>query len=79
MMTESKLTLTQSCELIALFEHIDFESLECYARDLKQRMNQCAINYVEGGPFMEQTTYREMQEIYSRVESALINKQINVM
>jgi hypothetical protein len=79
MMTESKLTLTQSCELLALFEHIDFESLECYARDLKQRMNQCAISYIEGGPFIEQQTYLEMQEIYSRVESALINKQINVM
>ena len=79
MQKESKLTLTQSCELLALFEHIYFESLEYFAKDLRHRMNQCAISYIEGGPMIEQQTYLEMQEIYSRVESALINKQINVL
>lgn len=79
MQNESKLTLTQSCELTLIFQTMSLETLETYAGDLKHRMNMCAINYIEGGPFIEQDTYHEMKDIYGRVESALINKQINVL
>ena len=73
------LTLTVSCELTHIFQTMDLDTLELYADNLKQRMNQCAINYIEGGPFIEQSTYLEMKDIYSRVQSALDNKNINVM
>lgn len=79
MINESKLTLTQSCELTLIFQTMSLETLETYAGDLRHRMNMCAINYIEGGPFIEQDTYREMKDIYGRVESALINKQVNVL
>lgn len=79
MQNESKLTLTQSCELTLIFQTMSLETLETYAGDLRHRMNMCAINYIEGGPFIEQDTYREMKDIYGRVESALINKQVNVL
>lgn len=79
MINESKLTLTQSCELTHIFNSMSLEALETYAGDLKHRMNMCAINYIEGGPFIEQETYNEMKDIYGRVESALINKQVNVL
>jgi hypothetical protein len=58
---------------------MSLETLETYAGDLRHRMNMCAINYIEGGPFIEQETYNEMKDIYGRVESALINKQVNVL
>jgi len=79
MIKESKLTLTQSCELTLIFQAMSLETLETYAGDLKHRMNMCAISYVEGGSFIEQETYNEMKDIYGRVESALINKQVNVL
>ena len=79
MTTESKLTLTQSCELILIFQAMSLETLETYAGDLKHRMNMCAINFIEGGPFVEKDTYQEMKDIYERVESALVNKQVNVI
>jgi len=79
MINETKLTLTQSCELTLIFQAMSLETLETYAGDLKHRMNMCAINYIEGGPFIEQDTYREMKDIYGRVESALVNKQVNVL
>ena len=79
MINESKLTLTQSCELTHIFNSMSLEALETYAGDLKHRMNRCAVNYIEGGPFIEQDTYREMKDIYGHVESALINKQVNVL
>lgn len=79
MKVESKLTLTQSCELTLIFQTMSLETLETYAGDLRHRMNMCAINYIEGGPFIEQETYNEMKDIYGRVESALINKQVNVL
>jgi len=79
MKTESKMTLTQSCELTLIFQAMSLETLETYAGDLRHRMNLCAINFIEGGPFIEQETYNEMKDIYGRVESALINKQVNVL
>jgi hypothetical protein len=79
MITESKLTLTQSCELTHIFGTMNIETLGIYAEGLKNRMNQCAINYIEGGPFIEQTTYNEMKDIYEKVEQALVNEQVNVL
>lgn len=79
MINESKLTLTQSCELTLIFQAMSLETLETYAGDLKHRMNMCAINYIEGGPLVEKDTYQEMKDIYGRVESALVNKQVNVL
>jgi hypothetical protein len=79
MQNESKLTLTQSCELTLIFQAMDLETLETYAGDLKHRMNMCAINFIEGGPFVEKDTYQEMKEICGRVENALVNKQVNIM
>ena len=73
------MTLTQSCELTLIFQAMSLETLETYAGDLRHRMNLCAINFIEGGPFIEQETYNEMKDIYGRVESALINKQVNVL
>lgn len=79
MITESKLTLTQSCELTHIFQTMSLEALEIYAKGLKERMHECAINYIEGGPFIEQTTYNEMKDIYEKIEQALINEQVNVL
>ena len=79
MITESKLTLTQSCELTHIFGTMDIVTLGIYAEGLKDRMYQCAINYIEGGPFIEQTTYNELKDIYEKVEEALVNKQVNVL
>jgi len=79
MKTESKMTLTQSCELTLIFQAMSLETLETYVGDLRHRMNLCAINFIEGGSFIEQETYNEMKDIYGRVESALINKQVNVL
>jgi hypothetical protein len=79
MQNESKLTLTQSCELTLIFQAMSLETLETYAGDLRHRMNMCAINFIEGGPFVEKDTYQEMKDIYERVESALVNKQVNVL
>jgi hypothetical protein len=79
MMTESKLTLTAACELTAIFNSMSYDALDMYAQDLGQRMNLCAISYIEGGPMVEQQTYLEMKDILSRVQSALDNKHINVM
>jgi hypothetical protein len=79
MITESKLTLTQSCELTHIFETMSLETLGIYAEGLRDRMNKCAINYIEGGPFIEQTTYNEMKDIYEKIEQALVNAQVNVL
>ena len=78
-MNELKLTLTQSCELTHIFQTMDLGTLEMYADNLKQRMNECAINYIEGGPIVEKDTYLEMKDIYSRVQTALENKKIHVL
>lgn len=56
-----------------------YDALDMYAQDLGHRMNLCAISYIEGGPMVEQQTYLEMKDILSRVQSALDNKNINVM
>jgi len=79
MKTESKLTLTYSCELTAIFNSMSYDALDMYAQDLGHRMNQCAISYIEGGPIVEKETYNEMKDILQRVMSALNNKNINVM
>jgi hypothetical protein len=79
MQNETKLTLTQSCELTAIFQIMSLETLEIYVGDLRQRMNMCAVNFIEGGPFIEKDTYQEMKDIYTRAETALLNKQIHIM
>lgn len=79
MTNQSTLTLTAACELTAIFNSMSYDALDMYAQDLGQRMNQCAISYIEGGPMVEQQTYLEMKDILSRVQSALDNKNINVM
>lgn len=78
MIEESKLTLTQSCELTLIFQAMSLETLETYAGDLKHRMNMCAINFIEGGTLVEKDAYQEMKEIYNRLENTLINKQVNL-
>jgi hypothetical protein len=79
MITESKLTLTQSCELTHIFGTMDIVTLGIYAEGLRNRMNQCAINYIEGGPYVEQTTYNELKDIYEKVQETLVNAQVNVL
>jgi hypothetical protein len=79
MINESKLTLTVACELTAIFNSMSYDALDMYAQDLGNRMTLCAINYIEGGPMVEQGTYLEMKDIYGRVESALSNKQVNIL
>jgi len=71
MQNEPKLTLTQSCELTHIFQAMDLDTLETYAGDLRNRMYACAINFIEGGPFVEQGTYLEMKEIYERLTNVL--------
>ncbi len=78
-MNESKLTLTYSCELTVIFNSMSYDALDMYAQDLGNRMNLCAINYIEGGSMTEQTTYQEMKDILQRVVSAIDNKNINVL
>ncbi len=78
-MNESKLTLTYSCELTVIFNSMSYDALDMYAQDLGNRMNLCAINYIEGGSMVEQTTYQEMKDILQRVVSAIDNKNINVL
>jgi hypothetical protein len=71
MQNESKLTLTQSCELTHIFQAMDLDTLEDYAQGLRNRMYTCAINFIECGPFIEKDTYLEMKEIYKRLENEL--------
>lgn len=78
-MNNSKLTLTAACELTHIFQTMDLDTLQMYAGNLKQRMAQCAISFIEGGPIIEQETYLEMKDIYSRVESSLENKMVHVL
>jgi hypothetical protein len=78
-MNQSTLTLTVACELTHIFQTMDLGTLEMYAANLKQRMNECAINYIEGGPIVEKDTYLEMKEIYSKVQTSLENKKIHVL
>lgn len=78
-MNNSTLTLTYSCELTHIFQTMDLDTLQMYSDNLKQRMIECAINYIEGACTVEQTTYQEMKEIYLKVESALGNKMLHVM
>ena len=79
MQNESKLTLTQACELTHIFQAMSLETLETYAGDLRHRMNMCAINFIEGGPFVEKDTYLEMKEIYERVQLELANWETNIL
>ena len=78
-MNQSTLTLTVACELTHIFQTMDLGTLEMYADNLKQRMTECAINYIEGGFVDESRVYLEMKDIYSRVQTALENKKIHVL